>query len=62
MDEAEDDEYKPPARQSVFLLALLWTSWLVVIFLSTMVEVADHSRQLVRMSSLQRFPYHNRWD
>mgnify|MGYP003624091179 CR=1 FL=1 len=44
MDEAEDDEYKPPARQSVFLLALLWTSWLVVIFLSTMVEVADHSR------------------
>jgi hypothetical protein len=44
MDEAEDDEYKPPARQRVFLLALLWTSWLVVIFLSTMVEVADHNR------------------
>jgi hypothetical protein len=56
----ESENPPPSTRQTIFVLSLLWASWLVGRIFDTVLEANTGNR--LRMSPLQFYVYIHQWD
>jgi hypothetical protein len=58
----EDATPPPSTRQNVFLLSLLWLTWIISTTFDTIVEAENRARFRRRLSPLQSHVYETGWD